>query len=154
MAVLSGFWCSFSKVKSGWSVKLTTHLHSVPRLRMSGGVPVFPVYVVGASQGKLYHIYGSLYESYNFGCVQVLTHEPVKHISFFLSVHRKFLSGSKNSPLVLQLEGSLVWSRSLVIPAAISVQSTISSSLWNILILSIFLFNGLREAPFSDVSLV
>jgi hypothetical protein len=70
MAVLSGFRCSFSKVKSGWSVKLTTHLHSVPRLRRSGGgVPVLPVYAFRASQGKLYLIYGSPYESYNFGCV-------------------------------------------------------------------------------------
>ena len=67
--------------------EVNTHLHSVPRLRMSGGVPVLPVYAFRASQGKLYLIYGSRYESHNFGCVQVLTHEPVKHLSVFLSVH-------------------------------------------------------------------
>jgi len=86
MAVLSGFRCSLSKVKCGRRVKLTTHLHSVRRLRMSG-VPVLPVYAFRASQGKLYLIYGSPYDSYNFGCVQVLTHEPVKYRSVFLSVH-------------------------------------------------------------------
>jgi len=53
MAVLSGFRCSFSKVNSGRSVKLNTHLHSVPRLRISGGVPVLPVYAFRASQGNL-----------------------------------------------------------------------------------------------------
>ena len=41
------------KVKIDRSVKLTTHLHSVPRLRMSGGVPVLPVYDFRASQGNL-----------------------------------------------------------------------------------------------------
>jgi hypothetical protein len=33
--------------------------HSVQRLRMSGGVPVLPVYAFRVSQGKLYLIYGS-----------------------------------------------------------------------------------------------
>jgi hypothetical protein len=31
--------------KSGWGVKLTAHLHLVPRLRMYGAIPLLPQYV-------------------------------------------------------------------------------------------------------------
>jgi hypothetical protein len=30
--------------ESGWDVNLTTHLNLVPRLRMSGAIPLLPIY--------------------------------------------------------------------------------------------------------------
>jgi hypothetical protein len=40
-------------VQIGWSVKLTTQLHLVPRLRMRGAVPLLSLYVFRACRGKL-----------------------------------------------------------------------------------------------------
>jgi hypothetical protein len=37
------FYCIF--ICSGRSVSLTTHLHLVPRLRLSGAVPLLPPYM-------------------------------------------------------------------------------------------------------------
>jgi len=41
----------------GWGVKLTTHLHLVPKLRMSGGIPVLPLHAFIALTGKKFTIY-------------------------------------------------------------------------------------------------
>jgi hypothetical protein len=42
----------FSGGISGWDVKLTTHICVVPRLRMSGGAPLLPLYTFTAWRGK------------------------------------------------------------------------------------------------------
>lgn len=38
--------------KSGWGVKLTTQLHLLSRLRVSGGITLLPLYAFIASTGK------------------------------------------------------------------------------------------------------
>jgi len=44
-------------ILSGWIVKLTTHLHQVPKLRMSGAIPVLPLYAIVALKGKKFTFY-------------------------------------------------------------------------------------------------
>jgi hypothetical protein len=54
----------FSEDKAGRGVKLTTHLHLVPKLRLSRAVPLLPPYAFMAAQEQLYHyiyIYIQLY---------------------------------------------------------------------------------------------
>jgi hypothetical protein len=38
--------CSFSRIMQ-WGMKLTTKLHLMPKLRMSGNIPLFPVQLHG-----------------------------------------------------------------------------------------------------------
>ena len=48
----------------GWncrSLKLTTHLHLVPRLRMSGAIPLLPLYAFVAWTGKALPFYLSIF---------------------------------------------------------------------------------------------
>jgi len=42
--LLNGYWMLFPQ-GSGWSVKLTTHLHLAQRLRTSGAIPPLPMYL-------------------------------------------------------------------------------------------------------------
>jgi hypothetical protein len=43
----------FQESKSGREVKLTTHLYLVPKLRMSGVIPLLPLYALLAGTGKM-----------------------------------------------------------------------------------------------------
>jgi len=52
--LFSGYQCFFLGVH-GQGMKLTTHIHLLPRLRMSGAVPLIPIYAFVAWTGKILH---------------------------------------------------------------------------------------------------
>ena len=64
----------------GRGLNLTTHLHLVPRLRMSGAVPQFPVYVFTAL-----YLFTEIITTYLFcdSCSTTLRHELLHNISEF-----------------------------------------------------------------------
>jgi len=44
-------------ILSGWGVKLSDHLHLVPRLRISGAIPLLPLYAFMVLTGKKFTFY-------------------------------------------------------------------------------------------------
>jgi len=52
--LFSGYRGSFLGVH-GWGMKLTTHLHLLPTIRMSKAVPLLPIYAFMAWTGKTLH---------------------------------------------------------------------------------------------------
>ena len=44
--VPGSFWYMFSRGSVAWAIRLITHLHLVPKSRMSGAIPTLPLYAI------------------------------------------------------------------------------------------------------------
>ena len=54
---------------NGWDIVLTTHLHLVPRLGMSGAIPLLPLYaIIVCTQDQHYFLRPFIYYQHNFHC--------------------------------------------------------------------------------------